>query len=499
MGRIVVQKLITGNRELGTANREPRRLYSIFGGMKHLDASSPSEPAAQGDEDFAVAGVAYGDTEGYEAKGRVAYQADSSVLAKKRALLGGPDFPGFITDEAAEALAEAGGESGKAVHVSAAREIEVGAAVLIECRRGEAHGAAEREAIRLGDVGAQVGLHLETHAYDVVVLEGEGAAEGELGHGGVAAADRMVERSGRRGEPESAGRDGARGCLVEVEVQQAGLRGSCEIGAAARTRSQTPAHIRGAPLGGDLHGVAEGAADLEAGNQVLLKAFCNSLLVGPDEDRFARDGGARLQKESAWREAAIVLGSENCLVAEFGGAAELGAEATKVLIDEAQIHFHARDVGSGSGQLGADDEIGRTDGILAEADQDAGIVGRGAGGSSGSGASGQRGGKGLKGCVISAVGLDGREGVDGGDGSNRLAIKRFQIGENAADCAGRGAFYLDLAEGARLRKHSGLARGEVDLPIVVVEGVTEQGGAVLFGSEVAGADNLAALGVIGAG
>lgn len=61
---------------------------NLISGKFRPDSSASSEPAAQGDEDFAMAGVAYGDAEGYETEGRVADEADGSVLAQKRTLLG---------------------------------------------------------------------------------------------------------------------------------------------------------------------------------------------------------------------------------------------------------------------------------------------------------------------------------------------------------------------------------------------------------------------------
>ena len=44
-----------------------------------------------------------------------------------------------------------------------------------------------------------------------------------------------------------------------------------------------------------------------------------------------------------------------------------------------------------------------------------------------------------------------------------------------------------------------MARGHIGVPILVVECVAQQGGAVLFRGQVAGLDELAALGVVGAG
>ena len=82
-------------------------------------------------------------------------------------------------------------------------------------------------------------------------------------------------------------------------MEEAGLRGSGEIRAPAGARDQAPARVLGSPLGGNLHEVAEGAAGLESGNEVLLEAFGDALLVDPEVDGLADDAGTRQEEESA--------------------------------------------------------------------------------------------------------------------------------------------------------------------------------------------------------
>ena len=68
--------------------------------------------------------------------------------------------------------------------------------------------------------------------------------------------------------------------------------------------------------------------------------------------------------------------------------------AAEVLIDQAEVHLDAGDVGGCSGQFGADEEIGRAGGIFAETDQDAGVGAVGCGrGRAGVAAGGGRGAK----------------------------------------------------------------------------------------------------------
>ena len=81
------------------------------------------------------------------------------------------------------------------------------------------------------------------------------------------------------------------------------------------------------------------------------------------------------RKISAWGEEAVIFGGEFGHVAEPGAGAEFGAEAAQVLIDQPEVHFAAGDVGGFSGQIAADQEIGRSDGVLAEQNQDACIGG----------------------------------------------------------------------------------------------------------------------------
>ena len=47
--------------------------------------------------------------------------------------------------------------------------------------------------------------------------------------------------------------------------------------------------VDGAPVGGDLQRVADGAAGFDAGIEILREALGDALLIGPDVDRFANE------------------------------------------------------------------------------------------------------------------------------------------------------------------------------------------------------------------
>ena len=49
------------------------------------------------------------------------------------------------------------------------------------------------------------------------------------------------------------------------------------------------------PLRGNLHGIADCAPGLDAGFKILLEAFGNSFLIGPDVNRLAQNARLRLK------------------------------------------------------------------------------------------------------------------------------------------------------------------------------------------------------------
>src|SRR5580658_8284452 len=310
----------------------------------------------------------------------------------------------------------------------------------------------------------------------------------------------MVERAGSGVEAEAGGRDGTGGLLVEVDVQQAFLRRSGNVWTAAGAGGEAPVGVDGAPAGGDLEGVADGPAGFDTGIEILLQPLSYALLIGPDVDRLADKAGAGLDEVSAGGQQAIVLGVEDGLEAEVGVGAQLGAVAAQILIDEAQVEFHARDVGGFRGQVGADEQIGWAGGVLAETDENA-VVGLGffRAGDRLAGI-GRRCGwwaEGLVGGVVDAVGLDGVERADGFGGRDGLAFNRLHVGEDLLLRAGLAAFDADLAQHARRRESALVAIGEIGCPVLGIEGVGKQCGAVGLGRQIAFADKLASLGVVG--
>jgi len=94
----------------------------------------------------------------------------------------------------------------------------------------------------------------------------------------------VVEGAGGCAETKARWRDCAGSFPVDIDVEQAFLGGAGKIGAAAGAGGQAPSGVFGAPGGGDLEPVADGAAGLNAGVEILLKALGDALLVGPDVD-----------------------------------------------------------------------------------------------------------------------------------------------------------------------------------------------------------------------
>ena len=221
-------------RQFGSYSSVNRIEAAAFCSIQHLPLGStqanfldsPSEQAANGDEDLAAAGVADRGADGDSSEGCGGNQSRGSILAQNRSLRWRPDFAGLVADDAVEALAQAGGERGEAVQIARAGQIGVSAAILAEGGSREAAGTAEGEAVRLGDVGAQVGVDIRGQTEDVAFPPKPCVRGGEHSQRGIAASGGMIKRAGRRRETESLGRNGAGGLLVDVDVQEAGLRGS---------------------------------------------------------------------------------------------------------------------------------------------------------------------------------------------------------------------------------------------------------------------------------
>jgi hypothetical protein len=75
----------------------------------------------------------------------------------------------------------------------------------------------------------------------------------------------------------------------------------------------------------------------------------------------------------------------------------------------------------------------------------------------------------------------------------------FHTAAEFGDGARLAAFDADLAEEAGVGQAAAFASGQVGFPPVGIEGIAQQGGAVLLGGLVAGLDKPIGLGVIGAG
>ena len=93
--------------------------------------------------------------------------------------------------------------------------------------------------------------------------------------------------------------------------------------------------------------VRECTAGLDACVKVLLEAFCDALLVGPDVDRLTNDTGARLNVKAAGGKQAIVFSGEVGSVANARGGTQLGAVAAEVLVEQDQVDGGARDAAGG--------------------------------------------------------------------------------------------------------------------------------------------------------
>ena len=98
----------------------------------------------------------------------------------------------------------------------------------------------------------------------------------------------------------------------------------------------------------------------------------------------------------------------------------------------------------------------------------------------------------------SAVGLNALEGIEGVAGAMGWPSMGFMSVRTSRTAPGRSSFHADLAQDAGLRAAAALARGQIGLPAVGVEGVAQQGGAVLLGSLVAGVNQRGGMGIIGA-
>jgi len=79
-----------------------------------------SEQAAEGDEEFAAAGVADGAADGDGAERRGSDQAGGPVLAENCARFGGPYLAGLVADDAVQSMAIAGGQRGQAAKIAGA-------------------------------------------------------------------------------------------------------------------------------------------------------------------------------------------------------------------------------------------------------------------------------------------------------------------------------------------------------------------------------------------
>src|SRR5580698_7683689 len=208
--------------------------------------------------------------------------------------------------------------------------------------------------------------------------------------------------------------------------------------------------VKGPPLRGDLHRVADSAASFNAGVEILQEALGNAFLVGPYVDGFAANAGAGLDEESAGAEQTIVFGVEDGHEAEIDVGAKFRAIATQVLIDQAQDEFPAGYVRRFRGKIGADEQIRWAGGVFAEMDENAGVgagfvwLGRCA--------------EGVVSGGINCVGLDGVEGVRYFCGRDRLTLKGPEIGENLLLRPGLAAIDADLPQSAR-RSEAALVSG----------------------------------------
>ena len=201
---------------------------------------------------------------------------------------------------------------------------------------------------------------------------------------------------------------------------------------------------------------------------------------------------AQMDEEYAGSQQAVVFGEDIRCVTEPGVGAEFGAEAAQVLIDQPEIQLHARDVGGLGSQIGAYEEIGRADGILAEPDQNARVGGGNRGRASGGG-----GAEGFVGCGVIPAGLDGLESVEGGGRRDGLTLQRLHIAERLPFSAGFSAFRAHLKEYAGLGAAPAIACGQVIAPALWVKSVAQQNGATALRCPVTGFDQLPGLGVIG--
>src|ERR1035437_8987128 len=97
--------------------------------------------------------------------------------------------------------------------------------------------------------------------------------------------------------------------------------------------------------------------------------------------------------------------------------------------------------------------------------------------------------------------MDVLEGLEGSGRRDRLALDGLHVAENLANGARfqtrLWAFHADLAQDAGRWGAAALARGQIGLPAISVEGVAQQRGPVLLGGLVAGVDQQGSAGVVG--